>query len=83
MTNEEWMETQSTLMDKIVATGRFPAFAEMATADELELNLDTLFEFGLRRLMDGLEMLIDQRSEPPVRAKPRTAKQRHSPPLAR
>ncbi|MEP6561724.1 MAG: TetR/AcrR family transcriptional regulator C-terminal domain-containing protein, partial [Nakamurella sp.] len=58
MTNEEWMQSQNDIMDRIVASGQFPTFAEMSTSDEVELNLDTLFEFGLGRLMDGLEVFV-------------------------
>jgi hypothetical protein len=31
-------------------------FVAMANADNVELSLDSLFEFGLARLLDGLEM---------------------------
>jgi hypothetical protein len=62
LSSDEWMESQSVLMNQIVATGQFPAFAEMSTAAELEFDLGTLFEFGLGRLLDGLEVLVNQHS---------------------
>jgi hypothetical protein len=64
MKNDEWMDTQNDMMAKIIASGQFPAFAEMATAGEVELNLDSLFEFGLARLLDGLAGLIQQHNGP-------------------
>jgi DNA-binding transcriptional regulator YhcF (GntR family) len=63
MTNAEWMQTQDELMTKIIASGQFPAFAELSTVAEVQLNLDTLFEFGLARLLDGLAVLIERRSQ--------------------
>jgi AcrR family transcriptional regulator len=62
MTNDEWMNTQNDVMAKIIASGQFPAFAEMATDGEVQLTLDSLFEFGLARLLDGLAVLIEQRT---------------------
>ncbi len=58
MTNDEWMETQVPLMTEIVSSGEYPMFVAMATADNVELSLDSLFEFGLARLLDGLEAFV-------------------------
>ena len=33
-------------------------FSAMFAAGEVELSLDTLFEFGLGRLLDGLAVLV-------------------------
>jgi len=62
MTNDEWMESQSVMMGQILATGRFPALSEVLSAGEVELNLDSVFEFGLDRLLDGLQVLVNRRS---------------------
>jgi AcrR family transcriptional regulator len=60
MTNDEWMETQVPLMTEIVSSGEYPMFVAMASADNVELSLDSLFEFGLARLLDGLEVFAGQ-----------------------
>lgn len=60
MTNDEWMETQVPLMTEIVSSGEYPMFVAMANADNVELSLDSLFEFGLARLLDGLEAFASQ-----------------------
>ena len=60
MTNDEWMETQVPLMTEIVSSGEYPMFVAMASADNVELSLDSLFEFGLARLLDGLEAFAGQ-----------------------
>jgi AcrR family transcriptional regulator len=56
MTNDEWMQTQVPLMTEIVSSGEYPMFVAMADADDVNLSLDSLFEFGLARLLDGLEV---------------------------
>ncbi len=45
-------------MTEIVATGDFPMFAELEDDPTLDLSLDSLFEFGLARLLDGLQELV-------------------------
>jgi len=72
MTNDEWMEAQSALMGQILATGRFPAFTEVLSGGEVELDLNSVFEFGLHRLLDGLEVLVKQRSRAQKPANPRS-----------
>jgi hypothetical protein len=62
MTNDEWMQTQVPLMTEIVSSGEYPMFVAMSQADDVELSLHTLFEFGLARLLDGLEVYAAQRT---------------------
>ncbi len=57
MTSSEWMASQESVMRAIVATGDFPMFAELQLEPTLDLTLDSLFEFGLARLLDGLDAL--------------------------
>lgn len=54
------MDTQEPTLLAILATGRFPALSRLATAG---YDLDTLFEFGLQRLLDGLTSLLDENSQ--------------------
>ena len=60
LTSDEWMRSQAAQMQEILASGAFPMFTEMLTAGWVELTLDTLFEFGLARLLDGITVLVDQ-----------------------
>ncbi len=55
LTSGEWMASQEAVMSGIVSSGSFPMFAELALDPTLDLTLDSLFEFGLARLLDGLE----------------------------
>jgi len=58
LSSAEWMESQNSVMADILATGEFPMFSAMFATGEVELSLDTLFEFGLGRLLDGLAVLV-------------------------
>jgi AcrR family transcriptional regulator len=55
--NEQWMDSQEAAMAELLKTGPFPHLSHVI-GESVELDLDTLFEFGLRRLLDGLEELI-------------------------
>ena len=48
------MQTQEHGFRVIASTGDFPLLNQLVDSD-MELNLDQLFEFGLARLLDGLE----------------------------
>ncbi|WP_236789047.1 GntR family transcriptional regulator [Amycolatopsis sp. GM8] len=58
LTPDEWMQTQSNdLLSGIFEHAELPAFAELITHD-IPFDLDNLFEFGLARVLDGLERLL-------------------------
>jgi hypothetical protein len=58
--NVEWFTAQEARFAKITAGGRFPTFTRLAGLgpDAVDYELDTLFEFGLARLLDGLAALL-------------------------
>jgi DNA-binding transcriptional regulator YhcF (GntR family) len=57
LTNDEWMQTQENDFLAVLKGGDFPMVARMFTRD-IELDLDGLFEFGLARMLDGLERYL-------------------------
>jgi DNA-binding transcriptional regulator YhcF (GntR family) len=57
MTNNEWMDTQLAAFQEIVASGRYPTMEYLVTQD-FEQDLDVMFEFGLRLLLDGVEQRL-------------------------
>ena len=59
LTSEEWMSTQEKEFLAVVRGGEFPLMVRLFTED-LDLDLDALFEFGLARLLDGLERYMPQ-----------------------
>ncbi|HTJ35087.1 MAG TPA: TetR/AcrR family transcriptional regulator C-terminal domain-containing protein [Dactylosporangium sp.] len=58
--NVQWFTAQEERFARITATGRFPTFLRLAMLgpDAVDFELDTLFEFGLTRLLDGLTRLV-------------------------
>jgi AcrR family transcriptional regulator len=66
LTNTEWMAAQDRELRQILASGRFPVLAHVATGPDIDADLDTLFEFGLGQLLDGLAVRIS-RTAPPAR----------------
>ncbi|MFZ0214585.1 MAG: TetR/AcrR family transcriptional regulator C-terminal domain-containing protein [Candidatus Dormiibacterota bacterium] len=59
--NEAWMDEQEPRLRAILGSGDFPVFRAYV-AQEYDFDLDGLFEFGLQRLLDGFEVLVDGRS---------------------
>lgn len=62
MTNDEWMDRQEAAVRAFAGSGRFANFLRGAMASEIDLDLDSLFEFGLVRLLDGLAVFLEYRS---------------------
>jgi len=58
VTRDEWMHAQVDAVTPILASGRFPMLAGVAMRPDFHLDLDTLFEFGLKLLLDGLAVRI-------------------------
>jgi AcrR family transcriptional regulator len=61
LTALQWMRTQGPSYEATVATGGFPMLGAVAGEQSLELTLTTLFEFGLRRLLDGFATWLQSR----------------------
>jgi hypothetical protein len=58
MTNTQWMEAQDRQLREILASGRFPMLSRLASGPDVDTELDTLFEFGLAQLLDGLAVRL-------------------------
>jgi DNA-binding transcriptional regulator YhcF (GntR family) len=54
LTYDEFIDSQDAALMALVASGRYPTFFAVAGAADFDLDLDELFEFGLRHLLDGL-----------------------------
>ena len=57
LTDEQWMTGQENRFAEVMASGRYPMLSRYLTR-EPEFDLDQLMEFGLQRLLDGLERLV-------------------------
>ncbi|MFI6982678.1 TetR/AcrR family transcriptional regulator C-terminal domain-containing protein [Embleya sp. NPDC050154] len=58
ISSEEWMQAQDEAMDLILRGGHFPMYAAALSDPGVELDLDSLFGFGLDRLLDGIALLV-------------------------
>lgn len=59
LNNEEWYEVQDLTLGRLLASGRFPMLASLDDIPNFDLNLDIIFELGLRLLLDGLTAMIE------------------------
>jgi hypothetical protein len=57
MTDQQWLRSQEGRLLALLATGELPMMARFI-ATERPFTLDILMEFGLQRLLDGLESLL-------------------------
>ncbi|MFC4149555.1 BTAD domain-containing putative transcriptional regulator [Micromonospora mangrovi] len=57
LTNEEWMETQEHALREVASAGS--PLLRAALSKEFDFDLDTLFEFGLARMLDGLATRLE------------------------
>lgn len=58
----EWMEQNEPRFDAIQAGGSYPELNLVTSGGDFSLDLDALFEFGLRRTLDGIASMIDETS---------------------
>ncbi|MGW3581869.1 TetR/AcrR family transcriptional regulator C-terminal domain-containing protein [Streptomyces rubiginosohelvolus] len=60
MTPEEWMASNELRLEEIQTAGSYPNLSTLFGEEEFDLELDTLFAFGLARLLDGVASLIER-----------------------
>jgi AcrR family transcriptional regulator len=58
LSNDAYMAAQEAQFRAVFGGGAFPTLARMSVQPEIDLGLDTLFEFGLARLLDGLATFL-------------------------
>ncbi|MDI6101249.1 TetR/AcrR family transcriptional regulator C-terminal domain-containing protein [Actinoplanes sp. NEAU-A12] len=59
LTDDEWMRRQSSVFERFAAQNPAPHYEQLIHLDEgFEFDMDVLFEFGLARLLDGLQVWI-------------------------
>jgi hypothetical protein len=58
LTDDEWIESQGANFARVLASGRYPVLERIFEAPGVDLDVDSLFEFGLRRLLDGYAALL-------------------------
>ncbi|NRQ34952.1 GntR family transcriptional regulator [Nonomuraea sp. NN258] len=58
LTDDEWIQTREPDLTALFADGAYPTLAGVLMSPDLNLDLDSLFEFGLNRHLDGLAVLL-------------------------
>lgn len=64
LTADEYMTTRSTDIAAMISPTDLPLLATLVRSDDFDLDLDALFDFGLQRLLDGIENWIDRMPPP-------------------
>lgn len=64
---DEWLSSQAAAFAAIVSERGFVQLARVAGLSDLALDGDSLFEFGLVRLLDGIAVLIERPKRKPRR----------------
>ena len=60
LTSDEWLESQESTFAPILASGRFPVLSGITMHPDFEFDPDTLFELGLKLMLDGLAVLLQR-----------------------
>ncbi|MFI6926446.1 TetR/AcrR family transcriptional regulator C-terminal domain-containing protein [Nonomuraea spiralis] len=58
VTDDEWLSEHEADMAELLASGAFPTLAKVVTRPEVDLDLESVFEFGLRGQIDALAVLV-------------------------
>jgi hypothetical protein len=58
LTDEQWMRAQQDRFAAVLAGGGFPMMTKYVTTPEADFGLDELMEYGLQRLLDGIDLLL-------------------------
>ncbi|GAA4183882.1 TetR/AcrR family transcriptional regulator [Streptosporangium oxazolinicum] len=65
VTTRQWRALKAPMLQEILESGRFPMLSRLHEERGDAIDLDEWFEFGLRRLLDGLTVLIESRRTGP------------------
>ncbi|MEU8383173.1 TetR/AcrR family transcriptional regulator [Streptosporangium sp. NPDC048865] len=67
VTTGQWRASKTPMLREILDSGRFPMLSELhaGRGDTIDVDIDEWFEFGLRRLLDGLAVLMEDRRPRP------------------
>ena len=64
VTDTQWVESQRDTLGRIFASGAFPVFSRLqAMQSETDLGLETLLEFGLQRMLDGVAAMLGRNAD--------------------
>ncbi|GAA2818972.1 TetR/AcrR family transcriptional regulator C-terminal domain-containing protein [Streptomyces showdoensis] len=62
ISDDEWMDQNEPRFDAIQSSGTYPFLHALTMEGDFVLSLESLFEFGLRRTLDGIAVMIGETS---------------------
>ncbi|MFJ7065026.1 TetR/AcrR family transcriptional regulator C-terminal domain-containing protein [Streptomyces sp. NPDC101115] len=62
LSGDEWRERNEPRFDAIQSAGSHPLLDSLAREGDFRMDLESLFEFGLRRTLDGIAVMIGETS---------------------
>ncbi len=65
ITSDEWMQEQDEEFARVNVENRFPMLEAVGNLPDFDLDLDGLFELGLKLILDGFAAMIAARGEDP------------------
>ncbi|MBB2913048.1 AcrR family transcriptional regulator [Streptosporangium becharense] len=65
VTTPQWRASKTPMLREILESGRFPMLSRFYAEQGDQIDIDEWFEFSLRRLLDGLAVLIEHREGEP------------------
>lgn len=60
LTGNQWLEQREDATMSVIGSGPFPVSARIFGDPDLPFDLDALFEFGLARMLDGVERFVER-----------------------
>ncbi|UQI47724.1 TetR/AcrR family transcriptional regulator C-terminal domain-containing protein [Streptomyces sp. HU2014] len=58
VTSAQWLESRQGRLEEILQDGGYPVYARIAARRDIAFDLDSMFTFGLARLLDGMGPLL-------------------------
>ncbi|GAA2216412.1 hypothetical protein GCM10009850_118810 [Nonomuraea monospora] len=58
ITDDDWMRARGVELERLFASGAYPTLGKVVGQPGLDMDLDSIFEFGVRRQLDGLAALV-------------------------
>jgi AcrR family transcriptional regulator len=59
LTADQWMRATQPAFDAVIAAGGFPMLTAIGEEHEIAMDLNSIFEFGLGRLLDGFAVWLE------------------------
>ncbi|SBT38177.1 GntR family transcriptional regulator [Micromonospora auratinigra] len=64
LTDDQWVDRHYPMFQQVMAGGGMSTMAALMAEGEVDLDLESVFDFGLCRLLDGYAVLIERRVTP-------------------